>query len=172
MTEHNIHTRNRNKILRDLTGRWWLRSCKSNNVNGYPKRIVSMLWKEAFYTCFTIIVLYVHTNFDINLLSISMELLFDLHAISRIYFTTFQCVDLKKNKYFDFWCFNATFNNISAISWWPVHGTVIVLKWLCNWFWLICYSKNITFLKFSFLVLRRYATNIFCALKIKSSSPR
>jgi hypothetical protein len=21
---------------------------------------------------------------------------------------------------FDFWCFNATFNNISAISWWPV----------------------------------------------------
>jgi hypothetical protein len=21
---------------------------------------------------------------------------------------------------FDFWCFNATFSNISAISWWPV----------------------------------------------------
>ena len=37
------------------------------------------------------------------------------HTISWIYFTTFQCVDLKKKK-FDFWCFSATFNNISAIS--------------------------------------------------------
>jgi hypothetical protein len=37
------------------------------------------------------------------------------YTISWIYFTTFQCVDLKKKK-FDFWCFSATFNNISAIS--------------------------------------------------------
>jgi len=22
--------------------------------------------------------------------------------------------------WFDFWCFNATFSNVSAISWWPV----------------------------------------------------
>jgi hypothetical protein len=52
-----------------------MKSYASRTMNGYLKRIVSMLWKEAFYTCFTIITLYVHANFDINLLSISMELL-------------------------------------------------------------------------------------------------
>jgi hypothetical protein len=37
--------------------------------------------------------------------------------------------------YFDFLCFNATFNNISAISWRPVLVVEEVLKLLCNWFW-------------------------------------
>jgi hypothetical protein len=46
----------------------------------------------------------------------------------------------KKKKNFDFWCFNATFNNISAISW----RSVLVLEeagvpgenhrpWASNW---------------------------------------
>jgi hypothetical protein len=47
--------------------------------------------------------------------------LFDLHTISLIYFTTIQCADLFFIfLFFYFWCFNATFNNISAISWRPV----------------------------------------------------
>ena len=45
--------------------------------------------------------------------------LFDLHTISWIYFTTFQCVDFLFFFYFHFWCSNATFNNISAISIYP-----------------------------------------------------
>ena len=28
--------------------------------------------------------------------------------------------DIVYKIWFDFWCFNATFSNISAISWWPV----------------------------------------------------
>jgi hypothetical protein len=27
---------------------------------------------------------------------------------------------IRMNSWFDFWCFSATFNNISAISWRPV----------------------------------------------------
>jgi hypothetical protein len=43
--------------------------------------------------------------------------LFDLHTISLIYFTTIQCADLFFIfLFFYFWCFNATFNNISAMS--------------------------------------------------------
>ena len=68
--------------------------------------------------------------------------LFDLHTISLIYFTTIQCADLFFIFiFFYFWCFNATFNNISAISWRPV----LVVKeagvpgenhrpWASNWY--------------------------------------
>jgi hypothetical protein len=35
---------------------------------------------------------------------------------------------------FDFWCFNATFNNISAISWRPVLVVEEAAGWMCSSF--------------------------------------
>ena len=40
-----------------------------------------------------------------------------IHCSTCIRFHGFS---LQHLKYFDFWCFNATFNNISSISWRPV----------------------------------------------------
>ena len=38
----------------------------------------------------------------------------------RYWFATAQCLFSRIDLIFDIWCFNATFNNISAISWRPV----------------------------------------------------
>jgi hypothetical protein len=62
-----------------------MKSYTSRTMNGYLKRIVSMLWKEAFYTCFTIIALYVHANFDINLLYFSERTTDHGQATGKLY---------------------------------------------------------------------------------------